>query len=71
MDEIDGIYRCSGLKYGTYKIFNTFWFINIDGDQNIGQKRTPLKIRSFFVQLKEFGPIYIFNWRTFYNLQTS
>jgi hypothetical protein len=39
MDEIDGIYNCSGLKYGTYKKFNTFWLTNIDGDQNIGQKR--------------------------------
>jgi hypothetical protein len=25
------IYNRSGLKYGTYKIFDTFWFINIDG----------------------------------------
>jgi hypothetical protein len=29
---MDGIYNCSGLKYGTYKIFDTFIFINIDGD---------------------------------------
>jgi len=33
---MDEIY--SGLKYGTYKIFDTFWFINIERDQNIGQK---------------------------------
>jgi len=31
MDEIDGIYNYNGLKYGTYKIFDTFWFIGIDG----------------------------------------
>ncbi len=59
MDEIDGIYSCSGLKYGNYKIFDTFWFINIVGDQNIGQKKTPLKTKSFLslvVHLKECGP---------------
>jgi hypothetical protein len=39
MDEIDGIYNWSGLKYGIYKIFDTFWLINIDGDQNIGPKK--------------------------------
>jgi hypothetical protein len=53
MDEI-------GLKYGIYKIFDTFLFINIDGDQNIGQKMTPLRTRSFLsllVHLKKFGPL--------------
>jgi len=58
MDEIDGIYNCSGLKYDIYKIFDTFWFINIDGDQNIGQKRIPLRIRYFLslmVHLIEFA----------------
>jgi hypothetical protein len=48
MDEIDGIWSCHGLKYGIYKIFDTFWFINIDGDQNIWQKKTPLKILFVF-----------------------
>jgi len=24
MDEIDGIWNCNNLKYGTYKIFDTF-----------------------------------------------
>jgi hypothetical protein len=47
MDEIDGIWSCNGLKHGTYKIFDTFLFINIDGDQNIGHKRAPLKISPF------------------------
>jgi hypothetical protein len=62
MDEIDGIWSCHGLKYGTYKIFDTFLFINIDGDQNIGQKRTPLKTRvhilifpPFLFDVYEFG----------------
>jgi hypothetical protein len=32
IDEIDGIENCSGLKYGTYKIFDTFILINIDRD---------------------------------------
>jgi hypothetical protein len=59
MDEIDRIWSCNGLKYGTYKIFDTFLLINIDGDQNVGQKMTPLKTRSFLslvVNLKDFGP---------------
>jgi hypothetical protein len=59
MDEIDGIWSCNGLKFDTYKIFDTFWLININGDQNIGQKKIPLMIRSFLslvVNLKNFGP---------------
>jgi hypothetical protein len=36
MNEINGICNCSVLKYGTYKIFGTLWFINFDGNQNIG-----------------------------------
>jgi hypothetical protein len=62
MDEIDGIWNCNGLKYGTYKNFDTFWLINIDGDQNIGQKKTPLKTRSFLslvVHLKNLDPLVI------------
>ncbi len=58
MDEIDGIWSCNGLKYDIYKIFDTFGLINIDGDQNIRQKKTPLKTRSFLsslVHLKKFG----------------
>ncbi len=42
MDETDGILNYNGIKYGTYKIFDTFSLINVDGDQNITQKRTPL-----------------------------
>jgi len=60
MDEIDGIWSCNGLKYGTYKILDTFWFINIDGDQNIIQKKTPFKTRSFWslvVHIKELEPM--------------
>jgi hypothetical protein len=38
MDNCDGIYNFSGLKYGTYEIFETFLFINFDGDQNIREK---------------------------------
>jgi hypothetical protein len=33
MDEINEIKNCSGLKYGTYKILDTFGLINIDRDQ--------------------------------------
>jgi hypothetical protein len=66
------IWPCKGTKWmklmeskivvskdGTYKILDTIWFINIDRDQNIRQKRIPLNIRSFLslmVHLKEFGP---------------
>jgi hypothetical protein len=54
----------SGLKYGTYKMFDTFWLININGDQNIGQKRTPLRTRYFLflvVHLKEFEPSNVYH----------
>jgi hypothetical protein len=27
----------SGLEYGTYRIFDIFLFINIDGNQNLGR----------------------------------
>jgi hypothetical protein len=57
MDEINRIQNCS-LKYGTYKIIDTFWFININTDQNIKQKWISLKTKSFLslvVNLKEFG----------------
>jgi hypothetical protein len=47
MDEINGTLKLNGQKYGTYKIFDTFWLINIDGDQNIRPKKVPLRIRSF------------------------
>jgi hypothetical protein len=59
VDGINGIKKFSGLKYNIYKIFDTFWLINIDGDQNIGQKMTPLKTMSFLslvVHLKMFEP---------------
>jgi hypothetical protein len=32
------ILNCNGLKYGTNEIFDTFWLISFDGDQNIGGK---------------------------------
>jgi hypothetical protein len=35
-----------GLKYGTYKIFDTFWLINIDEDE-YRTKNTPLMTKSF------------------------
>jgi hypothetical protein len=38
MDDYDRIQNCSGLKYGTYEIFDIFWLIGFNGDQNIGQK---------------------------------
>jgi hypothetical protein len=37
MDEYDGIYNCNGLIYSNYEIFNIFWFISFDGDDNIGE----------------------------------
>jgi len=40
MDDYHGISNCSGLKYSIYKIFDTFWFINFDGDQNVKKKKT-------------------------------
>jgi hypothetical protein len=36
MHDYDGIWNCSGLKYGPSKIFDNFWFIIFYGDQNIG-----------------------------------
>jgi hypothetical protein len=59
MDAIEIFWSCNGLKYGTYEIFDTFQLINIDGDQNIRQKRTPLRTRSFLslvVHFKKFRP---------------
>jgi hypothetical protein len=38
MYDYDGILNCNGLKYGTDEIFDTFWLISFDGDQNIGGK---------------------------------
>jgi hypothetical protein len=38
MDNCDGIYNFSDLKYGTYEIFEIFLFINFDGYQNIKGK---------------------------------
>lgn len=37
-DEYDGITNCSGLKYGTHEIFNIFWLVSFDRDQNIVEK---------------------------------
>jgi hypothetical protein len=59
MIEIDEIWSCNDLKCGTYKIFDTFWLININGDEIIRQKKIPLKTRSFLslvLHLKKFGP---------------
>jgi hypothetical protein len=61
MDEINGISNFSGLEYNIYKIFDTILLINIDGDQNIGHKKTLLRTMSFLslvVHLKKFGPYY-------------
>jgi hypothetical protein len=58
MDEINGIKNIINVKYGTCKLFDTFWLNNIDGDQNIKQKMTLLRNKSFLswvVHLKEFG----------------
>jgi hypothetical protein len=41
VDDYDGILIFSGLKYSTYKIFDTFWFISFDVDQNIKKIKTP------------------------------
>jgi hypothetical protein len=47
MDDYDGIYNCNDLKYGTYEIFDIFLFISFDGNQNIGAKKTIIKIKIF------------------------
>jgi len=39
MDDSNGIQNFDGLKYATYKIFDTFWDINIHGDQNTKKKK--------------------------------
>jgi hypothetical protein len=31
MDDYDNIYNCSGLNFGTYEIFDMFWFIIFHG----------------------------------------
>jgi len=36
MDDYDGIYNCSGLKYSPSKNFDNFWLIIFYLDQNIG-----------------------------------
>jgi hypothetical protein len=59
MDDIDGIYNRGGLKLILYyKIFDAFWFINIDGDQNIGKKDF---VKDEWYMLKDFHPTK-FNW---------
>jgi hypothetical protein len=47
MDEYDGIYNCNGLIYGSYEIFDTFWLISFDGDDNTREKRIVVRTRSF------------------------
>ncbi len=59
MDDYDEILNCNGLKYGSYEIFDTFWFITFYGDQNIRGKRTVIRTRPFLslvVHLKGFSP---------------
>jgi hypothetical protein len=57
---------CNDLKYDIYKIFDTLWFINIDGDQNIEKKKGfHLKTRFFLslvIYFKEFGPCDMCSW---------
>jgi hypothetical protein len=62
MDDYDGIYNCNGLKYGTHEIFEFFWLISFDGDQNINGERIVIKTRPFLsliVHPKGFSPIKI------------
>ncbi len=62
MDDYDGIYNFSGLKYGTYEIFDIFLLINFDGDQNIRKKRIAIRTRFFLfwvVHFKGFSPMYL------------
>jgi hypothetical protein len=44
VDDYDGIYNCSDLKYGIYEISDSFLFISFDGKQNIGGKQTIVRI---------------------------
>jgi hypothetical protein len=39
MDEIDGIWSCNGLKYGIYKIFDTFDSLILMGIKIYDKKR--------------------------------
>jgi len=39
--------KINSIKYGTYEMFDIFLFINFDGDQNIREIRTTIRIRSF------------------------
>jgi hypothetical protein len=39
MNDHDEIYNCNGLKYETYEIFNIFYLISFDLDQNIYFKK--------------------------------
>jgi hypothetical protein len=58
MDDYDGIWNYTSLKYGTYEIFSTFWLINFYGDQNI-KKNNNSKYYIFFIfgeHLKGFSP---------------
>jgi hypothetical protein len=41
--------NCSGLKYGTYKIFDIFSLISFNWDQNIGTKKNYNKIWVLFI----------------------
>jgi len=64
MDDSNGIQIFNGLKYGTYKILDTFWDINIHGDQNT-KKKIPLRTRSFslwMIHLKGFSPSCVSDW---------
>jgi hypothetical protein len=59
LNDYDEILNYNDLKCDTYEIFDTFLFINFDGDQNLGEKGTPIRTRSFsfwVVQLKRFSP---------------
>jgi len=58
MDDYDGFYNCNGLTYGTYEIFDTFLFINFDGDQNIEGKKKSIRTKPFsslVIHLKGFS----------------
>jgi hypothetical protein len=49
MNDYDRIKNFNDLKYGIYEIFNNFWPINFDEDQNIKKTRTLVKIKSFLL----------------------
>jgi len=57
IDDYDGIYDYSGLKYGTYEIFETFWLVNLMEIKIYIFTKKIVKIRWYI--LKDFHLTYV------------